>query len=326
VPEAKHIPRVSIGLPVFNGEKYIEDTLDSILTQTYPDFELIIIDNASTDQTSQICRAYAAKDKRIHYYRNKINVGAVSSHNHAFKLSSGKYFKWAAHDDVLAPEFLSRCINVLDSDPSIVLCHSKTACIDERGKQVGIYNYKVRSDSLKPHERFGDLVIERRQPSWVLIFGLIRSDILRKTPLMGTYIGSDYNLLVELSLIGRIYEIPEVLFFRRSHPETYGYRAENLWNKGFNYQEKMAWWTQNYRFSFERWRIFLEYLKSVRHSPLKWSERVLCYTQVLKWLVKYGWFSLAKELGIHFLSRSRLGRKSAPLLRRVFTALGREIK
>jgi len=323
VPEAKHTPRVSIGLPVFNGEKYIEDALDSILTQTYTDFELIIVDNASTDQTPRICRAYAAKDKRIRYYRNKINLGAVKSHNRAFKLSSGEYFKWAAHDDVLAPDFLSRCINILDSDPSIVLCHSKTGCIDEQGKLVGVYNYKVRCDSLKTHERFGDLVVERWQPSWVLILGVIRADVLRMTPLMGNYIGADFNLLAEISLIGRIYEIPEVLFFRRSHPESYGHRAERKWINGFKYQEKMAWWTQNYTFSFERWRFCLEYFKSVRRSPLKWSERLLCYTQILKWFVKRGWFLMGKDLGINFFGRSSLGIKLAPLVKRIWNILDR---
>lgn len=325
VAEAKHAPRVSIGLPVFNGEKYIESALDSILNQTYSNFELIIVDNASTDQTPRICHEYMAKDKRIRYYRNKINLGAVANSNRAFKLSSGEYFKWAADDDVLAPEFLAKCINILDSDPSIVLCHSKTGCINEHSKLVGVYNYKVRSDSLKPHERFGDLVVERWQPSWVLIFGVIRADALRMTPLMGYYIGSDFNLLAEISLIGRIYEIPEVLFFRRPHPGSYGYRAERVWKNRFKYQEKMAWWTANYRFSFERWRHCLEYFRSVRRSPLNWSQKVLCYTQILKWFAKHGWFQMSKDVGINFLYRSKLGIKLAPFIKRMLDALGREI-
>jgi glycosyltransferase involved in cell wall biosynthesis len=324
MPETKHIPRVSIGLPVFNGENYIEDTLDSILAQTYTDFELIIVDNASTDQTPRICREYAAKDKRIRYHRNKINIGAVANFNRAFKFSSGEYFKWAAHDDVLAPEFLATCINILDSDPSIVLCHSKTGCIDEHGKLVGAYNYKVRSDSLKPHERFGDLIVERGQDSWVLIFGLIRTNVLRRTQLMGSYIGSDVNLLAEIALIGRIYKIPELLFFRRSHMQSYVDRASS---KRFSHQEEMAWWTKNYSFSFLHWRIFFEYFRSVRRFPLKWSDRMLCYAQILKWIVKYGWFTLAKDVETSFLSRSRLGIKLAPFVRRMHDARGRrEIK
>jgi glycosyltransferase involved in cell wall biosynthesis len=90
------IPRVSIGLPVFNGEKYLAEALDSILSQTYRDFKLIISDNASTDRTEQICREYAAKDRRIRYYRNEKNIGAPKNFNRVFELSSGKYFRWDA--------------------------------------------------------------------------------------------------------------------------------------------------------------------------------------------------------------------------------------
>jgi glycosyltransferase involved in cell wall biosynthesis len=319
LPEAKYKSRVSIGLPVFNGEKYIEDALDSTLTQTYTDFELIIVDNASTDQTPRICREYAAKDKRIRYYRNKINIGAVANFNRAFKLSSGEYFKWAAHDDVLAPEFLAKCINILDSDPSIVLCHSKTGCIDEHGKLVGVYNFKVKTDSLKSHERFGEFILKRYQDdSWILIFGLMRADVLRKTELMGKFIGSDVNLLAEISLIGRIYEIPETLFFRRSHQQAFSNMASA---KKLSYRENIVWWFQSYRFSSIWWKICIEYFKSVKRSPLKWSERLLCYAQIFRWIAKIGWILMVDEVGIYFFTRSRLGIKLAPFAKLIRNAV-----
>jgi glycosyltransferase involved in cell wall biosynthesis len=315
VPEAKHTPRVSIGLPVYNGERYIEDAIDSILTQTYKDLELIIVDNASTDQTPQICREYATKDKRIRYYRNKINIGAVANFNRAFNFSSGEYFKWAAHDDVLAPEFLSKCINILDNDPSIVLCHSKTGRIDEHGKLVGLYNYNVKTDLLKSHERFGDFVLRRWQDdSWILIFGLMRANLLRMTKLLGKYIGSDVNLLAEISLIGRIYEVLEVLFFRRSHPQAFSNRASA---KKLSNKEVIVWWVQNYRFSSRWWRICIEYFKSVKRSPLKWSERLLGYAQILKWIAKVGWILMVDDVGIYFLTHSRLGIKLVPFIKRI---------
>jgi len=319
MPKTKHIPLVSIGLPVFNGENYIKDALDSILAQTYTDFELIIVDNASTDQTPLICRAYAAKDNRIRYYRNKMNIGASKNFNRAFKLSSGKYFKWAAHDDVISPEFLSRCINVIDRDPSIVLCHSKTGRIDKNGKLVGTYDYKVRSNSLKPHERFGDLIVDRWQPSWLLIFGVIRADTLRMTQLMGNYIGADGNLLAEIALLGCISEIPDVLFFRRSHPQSYVDRTEGRSTKEFTLQEKMAWWTQNDACGFSTWMICMEYFKSVRRSPLKRSKRLLCYSQILKWFVKHGWILMVWDVKSSFFDRSRFGVKLATLIRRIRT-------
>src|SRR5262245_45018612 len=105
---ANATPRVSIGLPIFNGEKYVAQAFDSILAQTYADFELIISDNASTDQTEAICQAYANRDRRIRYYRNNRNLGAAANYNRVFDLSTGVYFKWAAHDDIVLPTFVTK--------------------------------------------------------------------------------------------------------------------------------------------------------------------------------------------------------------------------
>src|SRR3974377_1117825 len=104
---AMPVPKVSIGLPVYNGENYLRLAIDSILTQDYTDFELIISDNASADATQEICREYTARDCRIRYYRNKINIGASGNYNRVFELARGGLFKWAAHDDVHLPAFLS---------------------------------------------------------------------------------------------------------------------------------------------------------------------------------------------------------------------------
>jgi glycosyltransferase involved in cell wall biosynthesis len=281
-------PRVSIGMPVFNGEKYLKAALDSILAQTYQDFELIISDNASTDKTQQICREYARKDSRIRYYRNKRNLGAAWNFNRVFKLSSGEYFKWAAYDDVIAPEFLSKCVNLLDQDPSIVLCHSKTARIDENGIVVGTYDSST-NDSLKPHERLRE-VLRRKGFPW-MIFGVVRRDALSMTPLLRDYIGSDWNLLAEISLIGRIYEIPEYLFFRRDHPDAY---TRQHYSKGVvsSYKIESAWWTGNKRRTLiisPRLKNCLEFFKSVRRAPISRHEQWLCYKEITRWFYTEGW-------------------------------------
>ena len=315
-------PRVSIGLPVFNGEKYLEEALDSILAQTHLDFELIISDNASTDRTQQICRSYAAKDSRIRYYRNERNLGASKNFNHVFTLSSGEYFKWTTHDDVLAPEFLEKCISVLDQDPSIVLCYSKTGFVDEHGTVVGTYDREMRIDSRKPHVRFGNL-ISIRYPCAHTIFGVIRASALRMTPLIGNYTGSDRNLLAEIGLIGRIYEISEYLFFRRRHAQTYT-KLSPWWDPSV--QILSAWWdpakAQRIIFTYN----FLEYLRSIKRVPLKWSERLLCYAQIVDWFVREGWMLLGVDVEISLLRRSSLGRKltsSAKILgRKVYGRLG----
>jgi len=293
-------PRVSIGMPVFNGEKYLKEVLDSILAQTYQDFELIISDNASTDNTSQICRAYAAKDNRVRYYRNKRNLGAARNFNRVFELSSGEYFKWAAYDDVLAPEFLSKCVSLLDEDPTVVLCQTRISLIDKDGRRVGNLDPGTRIDSQKPHERFGD-VISKKVSYW-MIFGLTRASALRLSPLMGNYIGADKNLLADLCLIGGIYTIPEYLFFQRDHLESY---TRDYCIRGFrDYRNELTWWTGNDKRAgwiiLPHWKNCVEYFKSVRRAPLKLSEKLLCYEQIARWLVEEGWrlirWDLANEL------------------------------
>src|SRR5215510_12797807 len=115
-----HTPRISIGLPVYNGEKFLREALDSLLTQTFEDFELILSDNASTDETPAICRVYAAADKRVRYVRNAANIGVYRNFNRVFQLASGKYFKWAAADDVCQRDLLAKCLRVLETDSDVV--------------------------------------------------------------------------------------------------------------------------------------------------------------------------------------------------------------
>ncbi len=273
----KDKPRVSIGLPVFNGENYLEEALESILAQTYTDFELIISDNASTDRTQEICETYAARDPRIRYYRNEKNLGAAKNYNRVFEVASGEYFKWAAHDDVLDPEFLARCVTILDQDPSIVLCHAKTGRIDEHSHLVGTYEeYQyLRIGSPKSHERFFDLI--RLDHSCNIVFGLIRANDLKMTSLIGPYPASDRPLLAQLGLIGRFYEIPDPLFFRRDHPQT----TWRVWGES---TEVVTWFdtTKKDQIIFPYWRLCFEYFRSIRRIPLSWFDKLLCYIQLAR--------------------------------------------
>src|SRR5687767_9303189 len=111
-------PRVSIGLPVFNGESHLALALDSVLAQTFGDFELVISDNGSTDSTRQICEDYAKRDARIRYLRSDENRGAAWNYNRVFERSRGAFFKWMAHDDLIAPQYLERCVEALDRAPA----------------------------------------------------------------------------------------------------------------------------------------------------------------------------------------------------------------
>jgi glycosyltransferase involved in cell wall biosynthesis len=297
---------VSIGLPVYNGEKYLEDALISILNQTYTNFELIISDNCSADNTQSICQKYVTLDKRIRYYRNDRNLGAPLNYNRTVQLSKGKYFKWASHDDLLAPEFLRKCIKILDNDPSIVLCHCKTARINEQGEIVGNYDHHMRIDSIKMEERFRDLISVKHNPCWP-IFGVMRSEILKRTPMHGSYPGADGNLLAEIALYGRIFEVPEYLFLRRDHPEAYTQRYVHT--KQANYRAQMAWWGSASLIDITTLKNMEEFFKSVRRVPLKWSDRFSCYEQIFDWFVREGWRLMGADFEKYFLRRSSLGRK-----------------
>lgn len=274
-------------MPVFNGEKYLREALDSILNQTFDGFELIISDNASTDETQQICLEYAKKDNRIQYHRNKKNIGASKNYNHLFRLSTGKYFKWAAHDDILAPEYLQECVNILDLDPSIVMCHTRVGCIDKNSILIGNYDNRTleRISSWKPHERFADM-LSPRNTCWA-IHAVVRSSSLSRTPLHGDYIDADRNLLAEIALLGRVYEIPRHLFLRRDHPQAY---TRTYYSKdGFhNYRNQLDWWTGEKRrrlIVLPHWKNCLEYLRSVNRVSLKYSDRLLCYREISRWLL-----------------------------------------
>ncbi len=175
---------------------------------------------------------------------------------------------------------------------------------------MGKYAYNVRSKVLTPHERFADFV-SMRHSNWFLIFGLIRYSALEMTQLFGSYIGSDRNLLAELSLINRFYEIPEYLFFRRKHSEAY---TEKVFS---SYKDKLDWWgkQRNQSIYLPYLKNFLEYFKSVKQIPLSWSERQLCYLQIMKWLMREGWLLIGIDLGAHIFNHSIFKDKLRPLAR-----------
>src|SRR5215813_2219510 len=115
-------PTVSIGLPVFNGEKYLPSAVSTLLEQDFENFELIVSDNASSDRTQDICQVFAARDRRIRYFRNEENIGLGANHNRTFALARARYFKWAAHDDEFPRAMLSRFVETLEqAAPSVAL-------------------------------------------------------------------------------------------------------------------------------------------------------------------------------------------------------------
>jgi glycosyltransferase involved in cell wall biosynthesis len=270
-------PCVSIGMPVFNGEAFLAVALDAILTQTFTDFELIISDNASIDRTEEICRTYAAQDSRIHYYRSPQNFGAAWNFNHVFQLARGQYFKWAAHDDLLAPTALQRCVESLDRDSSTVLCASQVGCINWKGETIPLKcdPHDRALDAEQPSRRLQGILL---QTFWCYeIFGLIRASALRKTPPMGNHYGSDRVILATLVLQGRFAEIPETLLLRRFHlkqsTSIQSAKEREQWLTGATQPKTRLLERQSVRC-----------LKAVLKADLDWSERLRCLAILNRYL------------------------------------------
>ena len=284
-------PKVSIGLPVYNGEDYLKEAIDSILAQTYIDFELIITDNASTDRTAEICQAYAAQDKRIHYHRNPTNIGGANNHNLTVELSRGQYFRWAADDDLFAPTLLEKCVAALDANPNIVLCYTKIVQIDEYGNRVKLLD-RTFSSSDRPHERFWEL--SKLDHLCETIYGVIRTEVLRRTGLMRNYTDQDRTLLCHLSLLGKFHMIPEPLFYKRIHPGM-------STNEFLGWRERMVWFddANKDRITFPHWLQFFHYLEVIGDVAMPRSERLRCYLLMGRWL-KYGkrWRKMMKDIYI----------------------------
>ncbi|UBF29191.1 glycosyltransferase [Kovacikia minuta CCNUW1] len=311
-------PRVSLGLAVYNGEEFVREAIDSVLAQTFQDFELIISDNASTDRTPEICLEYASREPRIRYIRNDRNMGAAWNLNRVFELSTGEYFKLVAHDDVIAPDYLAKCVEVLDQDPSILLCHSWMKTINEKGEILedlddgtvipstsGLKHFvkqalkpllgdgRMHVDSPKPRERFRSQVCTYN--SCHQIHGMMRVSAV-KLPIWDNYGHSDGVFLAKLALSGPFHLIPEYLFFYRVHSEQS--MLKHLRKDGQqDFARYSAWWDPNNqgRIMLPRWRILREYAKVVMVVPISWYDRLWCFFDLFRW-ARGSWRIMFEEL------------------------------
>lgn len=271
-------PLVSIGLPVYNGAAFLSEALESILAQTFDDFELIICDNASTDRTADICLEFASRDSRVRYHRQPKNMGACRNYDMSFHMARGRYFKWAAHDDLLAPTYLEQLVAVLEEDEGCVLVHPGTVLIDADGQELREYEDDIACDSDNAAVRLEHWL----RPTKILcnpVFGLIRRDAMARTPLHGDYIASDRAFLAAMTMQGRCRAIHDRLFLRRVHSGTSiaanrdkGSRTE--WFRGHRPRLPVL----------PYWRLGRGYLGAVRTAPLSFRERFSCYVVLVKWM------------------------------------------
>lgn len=268
--------KVSIGLPVYNGQKFLAQTLDSLLAQTHDNFELIISDNASTDNTRAIALAYAASDRRVRYHRQSSNIGASANFNAAYKLSSGKYFKWTAADDLIKPTFLERCVQSLDTDSQAVLAYPRAKIIDETNAvtRAGAFNYSntdLATDDIR--ERFKQMFL---YVPYYPIFGLIRSSALKRTSLLGQHLAADYCLLIQLALCGPFAEVPEHLMNIRIHDGCYGRQTGDILRSGgVEGAQQAKWWNPSFkgRFCASYWKRLTEHTLAIFHCRASLAEK-----------------------------------------------------
>jgi glycosyltransferase involved in cell wall biosynthesis len=319
IAPAPKTPRVSIGVAVYNGERFLPQTLDSLLAQTYRDFELIICDNCSTDRTEQICRSYAERDARIRYHRNAANIGAPRNFNLALSLSQGEYFKWSGADDLCAPEMVECCVAELDQRPEVVLVYPKTRLIDETGAAVNDYEDRLNLQSEEPHKRLGQLLWN----VWMCnaVFGLIRSPAMKRIGGFGTYPNSDLVFLATLALYGPFVEIPELLFLRRFHLLSVQ-RYPSAHERIVMFDPAKAG-----KLTFPNWKLFAAHFSAIHRAPLSWMEKLRCCFKMHIWLRRRGGdlgidlkvaakYLLARPARRHLSAKAETGSESSVIAER----------
>jgi glycosyltransferase involved in cell wall biosynthesis len=273
-------PRLSIGMPVRNGEQWVARAITSLLEQDFEDFVLVVSDNGSTDGTATVVQDLAARDPRVRYVRQPVDHGGAWNFNEVFRLRDpgSEFFKWAAADDRHRPGFLSATIAVLDAQPDVVVAHCRTVDV------VGAAQEEVLAPE-SPEGHDPDVVRRFRaythhRHSAFQQFGVIRAAVLEQTALLAPFSDSDLSLLAEISLHGRLVDVDEVLFERYVHDSqsTATHRTR---------RQRMAWFDPD-----AADRVVLlptammgrELLRAIDRAPLTAAQRRGCRRQLLGWV------------------------------------------
>jgi glycosyltransferase involved in cell wall biosynthesis len=222
------LPPIGIGVPVYNGGRYLRGSLDSLLDQSFGDFVLLISDNASTDDTADICADYARRDPRVRYVRQPHNLGAPRNWSFVGREAATRYFKWASANDVCHRDLLARCHETLEDDRSAVLAYARTRIIDADDRPLEDYRDVLDLRDPDPCARFIHVITRTALNNAQA--GLVRTNALRRTGFLGPFQASDITLLGELSLHGTFREVPEILFYRRMANGAIAPRSHDEYN------------------------------------------------------------------------------------------------
>jgi glycosyltransferase involved in cell wall biosynthesis len=276
-------PRLTVGLPVYNGERFLAASVEALLAQTFTDFELIISDNASTDRTREIAERYAAADPRVVYVRQPGNRGSAYNHNDVIRRARGELFKWASHDDLYHPQLLERCVELLDERPDVVVAHAWTAFVDEGGEIITTVPYPLSTDDPRPDVRFRSLL---RVQGGDDIYGVIRTSVLALVPPLGSHHLADRTFVTELALHGRFANVPQYLYFRRDHPERAERASPSIRSRCVQLDPRRA---DRLRHPVLRLLVeyVLAYLAAVRRAPIDPAARRRCRRELVRWVARH---------------------------------------
>lgn len=212
-------PLVTVGIPIYNGQKHLEKAVASLLAQSLTDFELLIADNASTDRTPEICAELARSDPRVRVIRHPRNIGAPRNWNCLVHEARGRYFKWASANDRCSPLLLEKCVQALEADAGAVLSYGRTQLTDDDDRPIEVYAGDIDVSMPRASDRF--VAVCMRMNLNNAMCGVIRTDVLRRTGMDRLYPSGDMALTSELALHGRILLLPDVLLYRRHAPGSF---------------------------------------------------------------------------------------------------------
>lgn len=264
--EQAALPRVMVGMPVYNAAPWLAESLQSWRTQSLTNFRLVICDNASTDESFEICAEFAKLDPRISLHRNPRNIGICGNFRRVFRLAAASdYFMWASSHDHFASTMLERCVATLESRPDAVICCGQTALFERDVESAKYYDDVAGIDDDSPFQRFRAVVGGIRINN--LVHGLIRTSALAKTPLVEDYYSSDNVLIAQLALAGKIVRLPEVLFYRRWEPRASTSRMTER-------EQQRHWDPDNIGMNrYTHWKINSGMLRAVLAADVPASER-----------------------------------------------------
>jgi len=277
----QNFPKISIGIPVYNGEHFLDEKIKSILDQTFSDYEIIISDNASTDKTSIICNKFAKNEPKIRYIRQEKNIGIWENFNFVLKEAKGDYFLWSSVDDIMLPTYLEKTLDIISSNKNISCCFTKIKLYGESDNLKNdlkvslierikkkftqlIFNDELGAYSAKgSYEKRIDVYFKNLSHNQIF-YGMYRTEQIKRSFVKKSFLWYDAATILNILKYGELYVVDEVLLrifvggICRSGMISVMHILEpfSLWNRIFPYSKLTRWCFKNLTK-----KIFFKHLK-----------------------------------------------------------------